>query len=86
MASAIVGIGKITFLIIFKYIEQDDFFIAIKKPLLIKKIGYAGKIRADIFSYVVPKLITLGLYEKILTILSADIKIIKPDIIIRVKP
>ena len=81
-----MGIGRITFLIIFKYIEYDDFFIAIKKPLLIKKIGYAGKIKADIFRYVVPKLITLGLSEKILTILSADIKIINPDTIIRVKP
>jgi len=60
--------------------------MAIKKPLLIKKIGYAGKIKADIFRYVVPKLITLGFSEKILTILSADIKIIYPDIIIRVKP
>jgi len=49
LATIIVGIGKITFLIIFKYIEYEDFFIAIKKPLLIKNIGYAGKINADIF-------------------------------------
>ncbi len=49
LATIIVGIGKITFLITFKYIEFLDFLIAIKKPLLIKKIGYAGNIKADIF-------------------------------------
>jgi len=39
LATSIVGIGKITFLIMFKYIEYEDFFIAIKNPLLIKNIG-----------------------------------------------
>ena len=39
LATNIVGIGKITFLIMFKYIEYDDFLIAIKNPLLIKNIG-----------------------------------------------
>ena len=52
--------------------------------MLIKKIGYAGKIKADIFRYAVPKLITLGLSEKILTILSADIKIIYRETIMSV--
>ena len=58
LATRIVGIGKITFLIMFKYIEYDDFLIAIKNPLLIKNIGYAGKIKADIFKYKDPYLIT----------------------------
>ena len=39
LATSIVGMGKITFLIMFKYIEYDDFLIAIKNPLLIKNIG-----------------------------------------------
>jgi len=38
-ATNIVGIGKITFLIILRYIEYEDFLIAIKNPLLIKNIG-----------------------------------------------
>ena len=78
--------GKKTFLTMFKYIEYVDFFKAIKKPLLIKKIGYAGKIKAEILRYMVPKFITDWLSEKRLTILSAEIKIINPDKIIRAQP
>ena len=48
-ANNIVGIGSKTLRIIFKNIEKWDFLIAIKKPLLIKKIGYVGKIMAEIF-------------------------------------
>ena len=70
----------------FKYIEYEDFLIAIKNPLLIKNIGQAGKINADIFKYKVPYLITSWFSEKIETILSAEKKIIKPEIIMRLKP
>ena len=54
-------------------------FVA-KSDLIKEEVGFE-----DICN-VVPKSITLGLSEKILTILSADIKIINPDIIMRIKP
>ena len=60
------------FLIRFEIIAFSDFLRDIKKPLLIKKIGYAGNMKADIFKYLVPNSITFGLLENILTILSAD--------------
>tara|TARA_B100000959_G_scaffold87882_1_gene93146 strand:+ start:496 stop:684 length:189 start_codon:yes stop_codon:yes gene_type:complete len=60
------------FLIRFEIIAFSDFLSDIKKPLLIKKIGYAGNMKADIFKYLVPNSITFGLLENILTILSAD--------------
>ena len=60
------------FLIIFEIIAFSDFLRDIKRPLLIKKIGYAGNIKADIFKYLDPNSITFGLSEKKLTILSAD--------------
>ena len=45
-------------------IAFSDFFKAIKKPFERKKIGYAGKIKAEIFKYLVLKFITSGLLEK----------------------
>ncbi len=58
----------------------------IKKPLLINNIGYAGNIKADILKYLAPNSITAVLSEKILTILSAEKKIIKPEKIMIIKP
>ena len=49
-----------------------DLLRDINKPLLIKKIGYAGNTKADIFKYLAPNSMTFGFSEKILTILSAD--------------
>jgi len=54
-------------------IAFSDFFKAIKKPFERKKIGYAGKIKAEIFKYLVLKSRTSGLLEKKVGIISAVI-------------
>ena len=63
--------GTITFLIILFNIAFSDFFKAIKKPFERKKIGYAGKIKADIFKYIEPYAITSKLEEKNFGTMSA---------------
>ena len=56
--------GTITFLIILFNMAFSDFFKAIKKPFERKKIGYAGKMKADIFKYIEPYAITSEFEEK----------------------
>jgi hypothetical protein len=67
-------------------IAFSDFFKAINKPFDKKKIGYAGKIKADIFKYIEPYAITSELDEKNLGIISAVKYTIAPENNIKYKP
>ena len=64
----------------------SDFFNAMKKPFERKKIGYAGKMKADIFKYIAPYEITSGLEEKNFGTTSALKYTRKPENIIKYKP
>ena len=64
----------------------SDFFKAIKKPFERKKIGYAGKIKADIFKYIDPYAITSELEEKNFGTMSALKYTRKPESNIKFKP
>ena len=77
--------GFSTFLKKLEIIAFSDFFKAIKKPLERKKIGYAGKTKADILKYFFPNSITVGSLENRLVIIFADVKTITPEIIIIIK-
>ena len=67
-------------------IAFSDFFKAIKKPFDRKKIGYAGKINAEIFKYIDPYSITSELDEKNFGIRSAVANTNTPDANIMIKP
>ena len=78
--------GTITFLIILFNIAFSDFFKAIKKPFERKKIGYAGKMKADIFKYIEPYEITSELEEKNFGTMSALKYTRTPENNIKYKP
>ena len=67
-------------------IAFSDFFKAIKKPFDRKKIGYAGKINAEIFKYIDPYSTTSALDEKNFGIRSAVTNTKTPDANIIIKP
>ena len=64
----------------------SDFFNAMKKPFERKKIGYSGKMKADIFKYIAPYEITSGLEEKNFGTMSALKYTRTPENNIKYKP